>query len=370
MIKPPQLTQAEKDKIMMANVLGTESLIDQMLQKFGRVEDEDLSGWNRQDPHFNPESRPNISYLKMKNEINYREARTKNKEGELVPISICGSSVGCHCSRRSFRKSDIDELGPGVGLYFKMLKYLSCLFFLFIILSVPSLAIFLSGESYINSDLHPAIYWVTSTTMGSLNEFKTLECGHVGIPKPTDVTDNGDAVTQSSMKFSCKSGNEGKGFKITAFKHFGLAFKDKTCTGLGMDMYVNTLDRCSVGGMPDQTMEDLIISTFETACIGQQECEMPIDIITMFDTTCQEEIVRRQMGQVNYGPLKIYGLAECEKELVTILPQIAGVDTGYMQLTREEAAYAIVLCDIVTMLIFAIGIFRLRWYESLVEKDR
>ena len=76
------------------------------------------------------------------------------------------------------------------------------------------------------------------------------------------------------------------------------------------------------------------------------------------------------MGQVNYGPLKIYGLAECEKELVTILPQIAGVDTGYMQLTREEAAYAIVLCDIVTMLIFAIGIFRLRWYESLVEKDR
>jgi hypothetical protein len=41
------MTQAERDKLMMENVLGTESLIEQMLSKFGRVEDEDLSGWNR-----------------------------------------------------------------------------------------------------------------------------------------------------------------------------------------------------------------------------------------------------------------------------------------------------------------------------------
>jgi len=53
-----------------------------------------------------------------------------------------------------------------------------------------------------------------------------------------------------------------------------------------MDMSVNTLDRCSVGGMSDEFKENLIISTFETACLGKQECEMPIDISTLFDTTC------------------------------------------------------------------------------------
>lgn len=149
-----------------------------MLSKFGRVEDEDLSGWNKQDPHFNPESRSNISYLKMKNEINYREARTRNKAGDLVPISICGSTVGCHCSKRRWRKSDIDELGPGIGLYFKMIKYLAGLFLFFVFLSLPSVAIFLSGEAFVHLELHPAIYWITSTTMGSLNEFKNVECAH------------------------------------------------------------------------------------------------------------------------------------------------------------------------------------------------
>lgn len=138
----------------------------------------------------------------MKNEINYREARTKNSKGELVPISICGSTVGCHCSKRRCRKSEIDELGPGVGLYFKMLKFLSSLFFLFTILSVPSLAIFLSGESFLDSGLHPIVYWVTSTTMGSLNEFKTLECAHSQI-------ESNSVTTAPSMKFRCQSGNDG-----------------------------------------------------------------------------------------------------------------------------------------------------------------
>ena len=219
MLKVPKMTQAERDKLMMENVLGTESLIDQMLSKFGRVEDEDLSGWNKQDPHFDPKSRTNISYLKMKNEINYREARTKNKEGKLVPISICGSTVGCHCSQRRWRKSDIDELGPGVGLYFKMLKFLTYLFFVFSILSIPSLFIFMSGEGFINSKLHPVMYWLSSTTLGSVNNFKTNECAHSLIEKTT-------TSTAPSMKFKCSSGNDGRGFKISKFKHFGLAYKE------------------------------------------------------------------------------------------------------------------------------------------------
>lgn len=63
-----------------------------------------------------------------------------------------------------------------------------------------------------------------------------------------------------------------------------------------MDMKVNTLDKCTVGQMSDSSYDDLIIEAFNTACVGKNECEMPIDISTMFDATCKEEIVRRQMG--------------------------------------------------------------------------
>ena len=89
---------------MLDAVLSTENLIEKMLTKFGKPEDEDLSEWNRQDQKFAEKNGKNhISYLKMMNEINFREARMKNKKEELVPISICGSSTGCHCSKRKYR---------------------------------------------------------------------------------------------------------------------------------------------------------------------------------------------------------------------------------------------------------------------------
>jgi hypothetical protein len=71
------------------------------------------------------------------------------------------------------------------------------------------------------------------------------------------------------MKFKCSSGNDGQGFKISKFKHFGLAYKDRTCTGLGMDMKVNTLDRCTVGQMSDILLEKVIETTFNEACVGK-----------------------------------------------------------------------------------------------------
>jgi hypothetical protein len=138
-----------KESDMLDAVLSTENLIEKLLTNFGNAEDEDLSDWNRQDPKAinNKEGHQNISYLKMMNEINFREARMKNKEGEPVPISIC-ARTGCHCSKRKYRLSDLGELGPGVNLYFKMLKYFSCCFFLFCMISLPSIFIFIDGGAY------------------------------------------------------------------------------------------------------------------------------------------------------------------------------------------------------------------------------
>lgn len=113
----------------------------------------------------------------MMNEINFREARMKGKNDELIPISICGSSTGCHCSKRKYRLSDFDELGPGVNLYFKMLKYFSLCFFFFCVISVPSILIFIGGDGYANEDMKTAGF-IMRTSLGNLNEFLTNTCAY------------------------------------------------------------------------------------------------------------------------------------------------------------------------------------------------
>jgi hypothetical protein len=102
-----------------------------------------------QDDDQDPDSRKNISYVKMMNEINQREARVTDKiTGKPRPIPICGSSVGWHSSSRSTRQGDLGLLGPGINLYFKMLKYFSCTFFIFFLISLPSIFIFWSGGAF------------------------------------------------------------------------------------------------------------------------------------------------------------------------------------------------------------------------------
>jgi hypothetical protein len=54
-------------------------------------------------------------------------------------------------------------------------------------------------------------------------------------------------------------------------------------------------------------------------------------------------------------------MAVCEKDGVTLIG---------MKITRELASLIIVCTDILILILFTIGLFRLRWYEQLVEKDR
>lgn len=88
---------------------------------------------------------------------------------------------------------------------------------------------------------------------------------------------------------------------------------------------------------------------------------MPLDFETMFDDKCNQEIVRRKAGKVFYGPPKIFALAVCEKDGVNFLGN---------KLSRSTAALIIVCTDIAISVIFTLALFRLRWYEQLVEKDR
>lgn len=59
----------------------------------------------------------------MMNEMLHREARYVDEKGENKLYDVYGSKVGRHSSDPKARESELDELGPGILLYLKMLKY-------------------------------------------------------------------------------------------------------------------------------------------------------------------------------------------------------------------------------------------------------
>lgn len=83
-------------------------MIEKMLENLDVVDDENLDIWNMQDEFQEPDSRKNISYIKMVNEINQREARIKDDQGKMSPFSFCGSTVGFHSSKRKNRTGNLE----------------------------------------------------------------------------------------------------------------------------------------------------------------------------------------------------------------------------------------------------------------------
>lgn len=110
----------------------------------------------------------------MINEINHREAREKDPEGKLQPIAVCGSRVGRHSNKRSVRAGSLEQLGPGVNLYLKMLKYFAKCFFLFFLISFPTHLIFKSGFAF--SQENGIDKLLGEYSLGNLNDVITSEC--------------------------------------------------------------------------------------------------------------------------------------------------------------------------------------------------
>jgi hypothetical protein len=149
----------------------------------------------------------------MMNEMLQREARYIDPNGHNVLYSICGSKIGRHSSVRRNRLSELDDLGPGVVLYFKMLKYFQCCFFMFTLISLPTVLLCISGSAYVNYDVKTAKY-LAASSLGSLNENQNIDCSYLEL----------DQSRIKSMKLECShSGDNGNGFALTELLEFGIA---------------------------------------------------------------------------------------------------------------------------------------------------
>jgi hypothetical protein len=83
----------------------------------------------------------------------------------------CGASTGSHSCVKSVRESDFKQFGIGVVLYFKFLKFMGSMMFIFCILSIPSYVFFYYGNDSSNGDESIKIY-LTQLSLGNIGRCK------------------------------------------------------------------------------------------------------------------------------------------------------------------------------------------------------
>jgi|APSaa5957512535_1039671.scaffolds.fasta_scaffold457995_1 hypothetical protein len=87
---------------MLKQVLGTENLIDKILEIFEVQEDQ--VEWPG-DAEPNMEIQKRLSYTKMLNELNHLEPRGYSAAGQVEPHPIWKSKTGWHSTDKKWRKS-------------------------------------------------------------------------------------------------------------------------------------------------------------------------------------------------------------------------------------------------------------------------
>jgi hypothetical protein len=214
----------------MKRLTSTEIIIDKALKFLDTDPWDDLGEWPA-DAHIHKGMR--LSESKMLNEIDEREPRTSNYDGHASAYGLFGTNTGWHTTTIRNRKSDIEDLGEGTVLYFKFLKYMITLFFFCALFSGPIITVYLYGMGY-DHIKDPIQKIAAFSTMGNLQANKDLSCSAAQLPETYN--------SASYISFKCD-----KGKKITNLTHFGLAYKNETCTGHGLDKKVNTIERCSFG---------------------------------------------------------------------------------------------------------------------------
>ena len=200
-------SSADNTERMINDVLGTELVIEKCIRAMKEKEGPEQN-WPI-DTVINGDLVQSLSYTKMKNEINHRAPRRFSAAGIIEPIPL-DATTGWHSASAKRRESDIeDQVGLGVSLYFKLLKYIVCLFFIFFVLSIFPMIIYFSGDAY-DSEQHQAQKWLSITSLGSLGDYKQTVCVGVDLPGVANIATN--------IPFSCK-----KGRILKSIVHFGLA---------------------------------------------------------------------------------------------------------------------------------------------------
>jgi len=87
---------------------------------------------------------------------------------------------------------------------------------------------------------------------------------------------------------------------------FGLADKNNTIVGQGLEARVTTMEKCKFGQLPDLRKEWNIMESFDKECAGKSGCNFTLDFPTFFSQECTDEVRRRIDGNHERGPNRVY----------------------------------------------------------------
>jgi len=218
----------------MKKLLGTEYIIEKILKMLDCDPWDDLGNWK---PDAYVHKGMQLSNSRMINQVSNLEPRTFSQtDGKMIRFPLWGTNTGMHSSVVSRRKSDVESLGEGTCMYFKFMKYWMFIFFVCFVLSVPAMVINGNGDAYPEREGTIFKKLVALTTMGNVGSYQDLDCTSAVLPDTSNKA--------SYMNFACPRGKY-----ITGLRHFGMAFQNQTCTGLGVNQKVETVDRCTLGSM-------------------------------------------------------------------------------------------------------------------------
>lgn len=162
-------------------------------------------------------------------------------------------------------------MGLGINLYMKTLKYMAFMFALFTLISIPSLLIYNQGGN-LYEDHHVGIqkYFATKT-LGNLGSPKEIMTNAVEVPNTRNLATYVNIACQDDRKV------------LTDVVDFGLAYKNYSAVGSGMNITVRTIDKCSYGMMTDVSTDYNLDKSFLNTCLGRQNCTFLLDFDKIFD---------------------------------------------------------------------------------------
>lgn len=184
-------------------------------------------------------------------------------------MRLCKSHTGWHIPYSKLMKSDLDSLGIGVVLYFKMLKTIGVVFLILSILSIPALMFYIGGNGSSTSIPHlPKV--LSLTTMGNLGE-NNPSCSFTN----SLVTDYKSIICSSGV--------------IDEIEAFGEVTGSESCSNSNFRDEVDTT-RCYFDNQGnsnlDQTTTTNLMTVFNTDCKGKAHCVLDWSKVTITDGTC------------------------------------------------------------------------------------
>lgn len=262
-----------------------------------------------------------LSYTRMKKRVEMAHPR-RLINGQYIEYPVCGTSTGWHHPNKKYRESGFKELGVGVSLYFKFLKYLVCIFLVAGIFSLPAIILFINastGNFSTNPSLETAL---TTTTIGNMGTV-TTSCY-----KMTNLV--------STATFFCSYG------RLTEVDEVGTEDTTSSYSNCQSDgIYLEVSDTCDYSTI-GSTAQGEITALFDASCAGNRICTIDLSSVS-WPGTCSTSTTA-------------YIRAGCASE------QVLGLD-------KDIIAYIVVAFDIIIVFFIWIALQIHGTYEELEEKE-